>query len=63
MTCIRCWSCNGNGIQNIVNSNGPWGTEVCSDCKGSGIDEEKTSLYNLEHSEQFILTEITGDQL
>jgi len=39
---VRCWTCVGNGLVQVVTKSGPWGCKICPDCKGSGADAEKT---------------------
>jgi len=40
---VRCWTCNGNGVVNIVRPGpDPWDTAKCPDCKGTGKDDKKT---------------------
>lgn len=44
MAYVICWTCNGNGIVNVVKRFGPWGTATCPDCGGTGKDKAKTEL-------------------
>lgn len=39
---VRCWTCVGNGLINIIKKHGPWGTKKCPDCNETGKDERKT---------------------
>lgn len=52
MSFIQCWTCNGNGLVNVIKT-GAWETDVCDNCNGTGCDREKTMKLVSEHERTF----------